>query len=315
VSIATDTGMNPRNESTPPLVAAGIVVAALAASYAPNLYNLGRQWAAEPNYSHGFLVIPIALVILWQRKDELPLAGLRPMALGWVIVAAVLAARYWLFERNEAWVENASILPLLAGLALAFGGWTLLRWSLPALGFLIFMFPLPPSLNLYLAGPLQRLATLGSTALLQVLGLPVLAEGNIIFIGASKLEVAQACNGLSMLVSFVTLVTATVLIMARERPIWERVVLLLSTIPIALISNIIRIAGTAWAYQLLGETRGQKIAHDTAGWAMMPIALALIWIELKVMNWLVVEEVVEEKLVIPTTYSAPTRPPKKLKGV
>ena len=314
MSIATDTGMNPRNESSPPLVAAGIVVAALVASYAPNLYQLGLQWADEPNYSHGFLVIPIALVILWQRKDELKFAALRPMALGWLVVAAVLAARYWSFERNEPWFENISVLPLLAGLALAFGGWPLLRWCLPALGFLIFMFPLPASVNLYLAGPLQRVATLGSTALLQAFGLPVLAEGNIIYIGASKLEVAQACNGLSMLVSFITLVTATTLIMARHRPSWERGVLLASTIPIALIANIIRIAATAWAYQLLGETRGQKVAHDTAGWAMMPIALGLIYIELKLMNWLVVEESVDEKLIIPTTFSAPTRAPVK-KGV
>jgi exosortase len=314
VSIATDTRASLRNESTPPFVAAGIVVAALAASYAPNLYQLGLQWANEPNYSHGFLVIPIALAILWQRKDEFRYADLRPWALGWLLVAAVLAARYWAFERNEGWFENLLILPLLAGLALAFGGWTLLRWCLPALGFLVFMFPLPGSLNQQLAGPLQRLATLGSTALLQAFGLPVLAEGNIIYIGASKLEVAQACNGLSMLVSFVTLVTATTLIMARHRPIWERGVLLASTIPIALIANIIRIAATAWAYQLLGEARGQKVAHDTAGWAMMPIALGLIYIELKLMTWLVVEETVDDKLIIPTTFSAPTRAPIK-KGV
>jgi exosortase len=321
VSIATtEAGLNRRDEpnernpSTPPLVAAAIVIAALAASYAPNFYHLGQQWISEPNYTHGFLVIPIALAILWQRKDEFNFTKLRPMLLGWAVVAAVLAARYWSFERNEAWFENATMLPLLGGLALAFGGWPLLRWVLPALGFLIFMLPLPPSINIYLAGPLQTVATLGSTALLQAFGLPVLAEGNIIFIGASKLEVAQACNGLSMLISFVMLVTATTLIMARDRPIWERAILLLSTVPIALVSNIIRIAATAWAYQLLGEERGQKIAHDTAGWAMMPIGLALIWIELKVMSWLIVEESVDGKLIIPTTYSAPTRPAKKTKG-
>ena len=314
MTTATEPDTNRRNESTAYLVATGIVVAALAASYAPNLYQMGQLWLSEPNYSHGFLVIPIALVIFWQRKDEFPSAAMRPMMLGWLVVAAVLAVRYWAFERNESWVENTSILPLLGGLALAFGGWPLLRWSLPGLGFLVFMFPLPPSLNLYLAGPLQSLATLGSTALLQACGLPVLAEGNIIFIGASRLEVAQACNGLSMLVSFVTLVTATVLIMARDRPIWERAVLMVSTIPIALITNILRIAVTAWAYQILGETRGQKVAHDTAGWAMMPVALALIWLEIKLMNWLIVEETVDDKLIIPTTFSAPTRAPLK-KGV
>ena len=323
MSIATtQAGLNRHDEqnalgkpAVPTLLAAGLVVAAVAVSYWPNLRYLVNQWYNEPNYSHGFLVIPIALVILWQRKDELNYAALRPMFAGWVIVAAVLLGRFWFFERNEFWAESASLLPLLGGLVLAFGGWRLLRWSLPALGFLVFMYPLPPSLNLYLAGPLQTLATLGSTALLQAFGMPVLAEGNIIFIGASKLEVAQACNGLSMLMAFVMLVTATTLVMARERPIWERVVLLLSMVPIALVSNIIRIAVTAWAYQLLGAQRGEKLAHDTAGWAMMPIALALIWIELKLMNWLVVEETVDSKLVIPTSYSAPTRPAKKPKGV
>ena len=155
------------------------------------------------------------------------------------------------------------MLPMLAGLALAFGGWALLRWALPAIGFLVFMLPLPPSLNLYLAGPLQGLATIGSTTLLQAFGLPVLAEGNIIYIGGSKLEVARACNGLSMLVSFVTLVTATTLIMARDRPIWERIALLLSTVPIALVSNIIQIAATAWAYQLLGARRKSRESPTT----------------------------------------------------
>jgi exosortase len=323
VSIATttDVGLNRRDEpggagkTAPPYLAAGLVLAAIALSYAPNLYRLGVGWFNEPNYSHGFLVIPIAAVIFWQRKAELNVAALRPMFLGWVIVVGILLTRFWLFERNEFWAESISLMPLLVGLALAFGGWPLLRWSLPALGFLLFMFPLPPSLNVYLAGPLQTLATLGSTALLQAFGLPVLSEGNIIYIGSSKLEVAQACNGLSMLMAFVMLVTATTLIMARERPIWERVLLLLSTVPIALISNIIRIAVTAWAYQLLGEVRGEKLAHDTAGWAMMPIGLALIAIELKLMSWLIVEESVADKLIIPTSYSAPTRPAKKPKGV
>ena len=124
----------------------------------------------------------------------------------------------------------------------------------------------------------------------------MLAEGNVIFIGPSKLEVAQACNGLSMLLSFITLITAHDPDHGPPSPALGAGLLLASTIPIALVSNILRIAATAWAYQVLGEARGQKIAHDTAGWAMMPIALGLIWIELKIMNWLIVEEEVENKL-------------------
>jgi exosortase/archaeosortase family protein len=107
------------------------------------------------------------------------------------------------------------------------------------------------------------------------------------------------------LLSFVTLISATALL-ARSRPLRERVVLLVSTIPIALISNIIRIAATAWAYHLFGAKIGEQIAHNTAGWLMMPIALALCWLELKLLSWLIVEEEQAPRtLYIPPT---PARP-------
>jgi exosortase len=292
------------------LAAGAVVLLMLAAAYAQPLYELGRKWYDDPNYSHGFLVAPIALAIAWQRRAELDPARLKPCWLGWAAILGLLASRYWLFERNEAWLEAATIPAVLAGLALAFGGWHLLRWSAPAIAFLIFMLPLPPRINLILAGPLQQLATIGSTAVLQAFGMPILAEGNVLMVGADRLEVEKACNGLSMLLSFVTLITATT-IMIRTRPLWERIILMLSTIPIALISNIIRIAATAWCYHKFGREWGDKIVHDTAGWAMMPIALVLVFLELQVLSWLVVEEQVRAgPLLIPQAYGAP-RPIKK----
>ena len=162
---------------------------------------------------------------------------------------AVLAMRYPLYERNEQYVETATIPLAVAGLLLAFGGWHLLRVALPAVVFLFFMLPLPPSINQWLAGPLQKLATDGSVMMLQILGMPVLAEGNVILIGDNQLEVARACNGLSMLLSFVVMITAAAILL--DRSIIERVVLLLSVVPIALASNIIRITATAVAYSLV----------------------------------------------------------------
>ena len=308
------------------LAASLLVVTALGLAYAANLRELALKWDDDPNYSHGYLVAPIALAILWQRRDVLNPARLRPHWLGWIGLVLILAARSWLFERNEQWIESATI-PLAAGsLALAFGGWHLLLWAGPGIAFLWFMLPLPPRINMLLAGPLQSLATSGSVAVLQTVGVPVLREGNVIIAGAERLNVEQACNGLSMLLSFVTLITATV-ILIRNRPPWERVVLLLSTIPIALISNIIRISITAWAYYQIGPDavifprwspvfRGwtvERFVHDTAGWAMMPIALALVFLELKAFGWLFVEEEVRTgpSLVMPPVVSpmAPRRRP------
>ena len=243
-------------------VAVGIAVIA---AYLPCVTELVRTWWDEPNYSHGFLVAPIAGLILWQRRDTLNRLAIRPNLVGWLGVAAVLAFRAYLYERNEMWMEQATIPAMAAALVLAFGGWRLLWWSLPGVVFLFFLLPLPPRINVIMAGPLQTMATAASTALLQATGLPVLAEGHIIYVGTQPLEVARACNGLSMLLSFVTLITATT-ILVTTYPLWERVVLLLSTVPIALVANILRIAATAWAYHFLGPKFGDKIAHDAAGW-------------------------------------------------
>ena len=287
--------------------AAAAVAAALAASYLPSLTRLFQTWWHEPNYSHGFLVLPIAGLILWLRRDRLGAITTRPTAVGWAAVVAVLAARWVLFERNEMWMEQATLPVIVAALVLAFGGWGLLWWAAPGLLFSLLMLPLPPRINLILAAPLQTIATMASASILALSGLPVLSEGHIIFVGTEPLEVARACNGLSMLLSFVTLITAVVLL-ARDRPTWERIVLLVSTIPIALVSNILRIVITAWCYYALGPkstvyygfgtTTVGDLGHDAAGWGMMPIALGLVWLEMQILSWLILPDVVNKKAMV-----------------
>jgi exosortase len=265
----------------------GLVTLALGFSYAPSFLELGKQWIRDPNYSYGFLVIPIALTIAWNRRDRLDRTQLKPCWWGFLSLAVLFALRVFLFERNELYVESATIPLVIASLMLALGGWHLIRVAWPAIVFLGFMLPLPPSFNAILADPLQRLATLGSVSVLQVMGLPVISEGNVITVGAEPLEVAQACNGLSMLLSFVTLITAMVILVPR--PLWERLVLLASAIPIALLTNIIRIVVTAWFYHRFGHEAGERMAHDAAGLAMPVIALALAFLELRMLSWLVIE--------------------------
>lgn len=267
-----------------PIILIGL--GALAWAYWSSLVALSQVWD-DPNYSHGWFVVPIAFVIAWSRREMIVPSKLNPRWWGVLPLVLVLGLRYMLFEYNEQYFETTTIPFALAAAILAIGGVHLLRALWPAAGFLLLMMPLPPSMNGTLAGPLQTIATAGSVGLLQACGMPVLAEGNVIIVGAERLEVARACNGLSMLLSFVTLIAAMVILV--RRPLWERIVLLLSTVPIAIISNILRIAGTAWCYQQFGHELGEKYAHDWAGYAMMPIALGLVLIELQIMSWLVVE--------------------------
>jgi exosortase len=265
--------------------AAAAVAAALAWSYYPSIAYLARCWE-DPNYSHGWLIVPIALFILWKRWDDLAAVEVRHRWWNFLPLIALLALRYKLYDWNQQWMEAATVPAAVAAATLAVGGWGVFRWALPALIFLFFTVPLPPSVNEFLAAPLQRVATLGAYEVLRVLNLPAVAQGNVILIGRQSVEVAEACRGLSMLLSFGALITAMVILV--DRPIWDRIVLILSIIPIALLCNIIRISITAVAYSYFDKP--VKEVHDYAGFAMMALALGIVLAELRLMGWLVVKE-------------------------
>jgi exosortase len=317
VSAPTITTATPKPKSVPRSVLAAFALLALALgwAYAPTFSFLAWIWSIEPNYSYGYLVIPIVLWILWERRDGLDRERLKPRWWGWAVLIGVLALRSVLYEWNERWLEDATLLLVVSALALALGGWTLWRWSLPAIVFLGFMFPLPQRFNILLAYPLQRCATVASCTLLQAMGLPVIADGNVINIGTERLEVARACNGLSMLLSFLTLMTATAILVRRSW--WERLVLLASAIPFALVANVLRISVTALCYYLAGTDELRlfgslmTLPHDWAGYLMPLIGLALVVLELGLMSWLFVEQDEEPAeaplMVIPRPRPGPDR--------
>ena len=121
----------------------------LGLAYAPNFRDLYSIWNADPNYSHGKLVIPIALFILWRRLSETS-AEPSPTAVpapwwGWVFLTAILAVRAIAYEQNSQWVETATLVPAIACLTWTFGSWPLLRRVWPAIVFLVFLLPLPRS--------------------------------------------------------------------------------------------------------------------------------------------------------------------------
>ena len=263
------------------------VLATLGFAYAPNLVNLYRTWVREPDYSHGFLVIPIALVILGRLWPTDPARGPRVWLPGLSLVVLGLALQIWFHANGQYWSETATLFLVLFGLGLSRLGLATTRAVWPAFAFLIFLFPLPNALNSTLSQPLQSIATKASTKVLQFSGLWVMPEGNVIMVGNERLEVAAACNGLSMLMSLAAAVVATASIVPMT--LGKRLILLATIIPIALVSNILRIAATAWCYYHFGAEVGSKYAHDAAGWLMMPTAMALVGMELWVMSWVVVE--------------------------
>jgi exosortase len=265
-----------------PLVAVGLLWV-----YWPTLSELAGRWGSESQYSHGYLVPLFALYLLWARRGLLPGQGpLRPTWWGLPLVLGALGLRFTGTYLYFHWLAAVSLLPCLAGLALLTGGRPALRWCWPAVAFLVFMIPLPHRLEVALAQPLQRLATLVSTYALEALGFVAFAEGNIIRLGEVRIGVVEACSGLSMLLNFFALATAVVLV--RPRPPLERGILLLSAVPIALTANVLRILVTAVLHKTAGKELADLVFHDLAGWLMMPLALGLLWAELRVLSWVLV---------------------------
>ena len=203
------------------------------------------------------------------------------------------------------WVETATLVPAIACLTWTFGSWPLLRRVWPAIIFLVFLLPLPSAVNDFIALPLQRIAATGSCFLLQLSGFWAIQEGNVIQLatphGPMPLDVALACNGLRMLMTMAATITATIILIPL--PTWKRITLLFSTVPIAMISNIIRIVATGWCYYMITGPTAKEWAHDASGWLMMPLALLLVWLELQLLSWLVPEktaaDVDDQKRVIP----------------
>jgi exosortase len=149
------------------------------------------------------------------------------------------------------------------------------------------MVPLPWRVENALGPPLQFVATTASTYLLQTLGFMAFAEGFVIQLNDAKIGVVEACSGLSMLITFIALSTAAALVVRRPLP--DRIVLVLSAIPVALLANIFRIVLTGTLHETIGDHAATTFYHDLAGWIMMPLALLLYWLELALLARLLIE--------------------------
>ena len=277
---------NDPSQRTPLMMLGGLVVLLIAAYW--DMFSLTSAAWQEGLYSHGWIVPVFALALMWMRWEPIGAVPAMERWIGLALLAFGLSMRLIAAEWGMNPVDRLSFLPAIFGVFMLVGGFNIIRWAGPALGFLIFMFPLPTNLEVLVLLRLQTLASMCSTFVLQTLGVPAFRQGNVINISGMDLFIADACSGLRMLTIFCALAVAMVFLI--ERPWWDKFIILLSAVPIALIVNIVRITITGLLYMWVGQDNKfvQHLGHDWAGYFMMPLALGILWVELQLLERLTI---------------------------
>lgn len=253
----------------PALITAVLLIAA----YGPLLAGLARQWAVDPDMSHGFLVLPVVAYLVWRRRGEL--AAVKPEPNWWGLAIAAWGAVQMLLGTLAAqvFVARTAFLASLIGAVLFLGGARALRALAFPLLLLLFLFPIPASIYARVTLPLQIFASATAETALNSIGIPVLRDGNILELPHQRLSVVEACSGIRSLLSlsFLSLIYAYFF----DRRVGMRWVLLAATIPIAIAANAARVTLTG----LLSEYRSD-LAHGAfhlfEGWVLFVVALGLL---------------------------------------
>jgi exosortase len=252
------------------LLGIAAIVGAFFFLYRDVLVWLVDDWDVNGNYSHGYLVAPIALYLIWERRDRLRETAIRPS--GWGL-AALIVCMLMLMAGTIA-AETFSARVSLVGTIVASiwfvagAGYLRVLWF--PLAFLLLMIPIPAIIFNRIAFPLQLIASEFGERTLSLANIPVFREGNLIVLENMTLDVAEACSGIRSLVSLFTL---SVLYGYFTTPsVKMRVLLALSTVPIAIVANGLRVAGTGLGAHVWGPTAAEGFFHEASGWAVFVVA-------------------------------------------
>jgi len=281
--------------------------------------NLVHLWATDPNWSHGFLIPLFSLYFLHQKKRQIlaleyvgdPLVELlhgrrppplqpgqtRPEYLGLFVLLLVLV--FYAFNvvspAGYAYFRPVSMIAAVGAVVLFLGGWRLVRCAWLPIAFLLFAIPLPRRYYVGLTLPMRHLSAVVATTVLNLIpNLDATTTGAVIDLvyKGQRLEpalnVAEACSGMRLLMAFLALGVAMAYL--HDRPGWQRTILLLSTVPIAILCNIVRVTATGLLYVLVDPRFTQGLYHDLLGLAMLPLAFGLYG----VLGWFMASLFVEE---------------------
>jgi exosortase len=288
------------------------IATVLVFAYATVLTKLGHDWWTDENYSHGLLIPLIIGFILWSQRERLIRTTGRPaMWLGLTAVVLSLLALWAGTAGAELYMQRTSLVLMLAGIVLYFWGFSLLRLLLVPLFLLLLAIPIPAIIFNKIAFPLQLFASRCAVWAMTVFDIPVLRQGNVIELmplGAretKKLEVVEACSGIRSLMTLVTLAVVfayfthpregsgggdggqasslpagrmpALLSRLKTFGFWRSVIIVLSAIPIAILTNALRVSGTGILARYYGTQVADGFFHSFSGWVIYVVASLMLF--------------------------------------
>jgi exosortase len=250
------------------------VAAALGLLYFRPFVDLVGVWLNDENVSHSLLLIPVMAYLVWARRERLATTERQPTVIGLVLVVASLAALLAGTAGVEFFIMRTSAVGVIAGSILFLAGWRWLRILAFPLALSFLVIPIPPVIFYQLTFPLQVMATKFGVAILHSAQIPVLREGNVIWLAHTTLEVTEACSGIRSLLSLFCF--AVLYGYFTDSRALARAAIAFASIPIAIVANGLRIAGTGLAAQYISPAAATGFFHSFSGWAVFMTSLVML---------------------------------------
>ena len=259
-----------------------VLVVLISWMYGSVLKGLVLQWWNDPDYGHGFFVPIFSAYILWRQRDPWLAAKSKPSNFGLVVMLGAVCLLLIGSLGAELFTSRFSLLLLLAGMVLFLSGWEKLRVVAFPLCFLILMIPIPAIIYNQITFPMQLLASRWASAILELIGVPVLRDGNILVLSNYSLEVVEACSGIRSLMSLIALAVAYGYL--AEPRNWARYTLAVLMVPIALFTNAIRITVAGVLAHRFGSTAAEGFLHEFSGWVIFLSAILLMFVSQRILR-------------------------------
>jgi exosortase D (VPLPA-CTERM-specific) len=286
------------------LALASICILIAGVAFGGPLLELVRRWETQEEYSHGFLIPVIVAWLIWTRRNAIVASVGQPAWFGPILVALAVAIHIVGKLSALFMLSQLGFVVALIGVALSFGGYSLLKVMFVPIVFLLFAIPMPYFIDSVLSYRLQLISSELGTSFIRLFQIPVFREGNVIDLGVYKLQVVEACSGLRYLYPLMSLGFLAAYFF--QAPIWQRAVIFLSTIPITIVMNSLRIGIVGILVDNFGPQDADGFLHMFEGWIIFIACASVLVAEMSLLARISGKgffEIFHPPIVLPTVLS------------